>query len=117
MTRYETIVEDGTVYVESDGDRVEVGSVEDVLELVGGPSWTISYTPEEKKRHPEMDTSDEGLTVDVVDMMAAMTHGEQYVRALAAHPVDAPSDDPNAISPRLGLFAGKLLENLDGGLD
>ena len=117
MARYETIIEDGTVYVASDGDRLEIGSVDAVLELVGGPSWTIAYTPEEKERHPEMDTSDEGLTVDVVDMMAAMTHGEQFVRALATHPVDAPSDDPDAISPRLGLFAGKLLENLDSGLE
>jgi len=116
MTRYETIIEDGTVYVASDGDRVEVGGVDAVLDLVGGPSWTIAYTSEEKERHPEMDTSDEGLTVDVVDMMAAMTHGEQFVRALETHPVDAPSDDPDAISPRLGLFAGKLLENLDSGL-
>ncbi|ACV12938.1 conserved hypothetical protein [Halorhabdus utahensis DSM 12940] len=117
MTRYETIIEDGTVYVASDGDRVEVGGVDAVLDLVGGPSWTIAYTSEEKERHPEMDTSDEGLTVDVVDMMAAMTHGEQFVRALETHPVDAPSDDPDAISPRLGLFAGKLLENLDSGLE
>jgi len=116
MPRYETIIEDGTVYVASEGDRVEVGRVEAILELVGGPSWTIAYTPEEKERHPEVDTSDEGLTVDVVDMMAAMTHGEQFVRALAAQPATAPTEDPNAIPPRLGLFAGKLLENLDSGL-
>ena len=117
MPRYDTIVEDGVVYVASDDDRLEVAAVEDVLSVVGGPSWTITYTEEEKARHPEMDTSDEGLTVDVVDMMQAMTHGEQFVETLAAHPAEPPSDAPGAIAPRLGLFAGKLLENLDSGLD
>ncbi|WP_181686463.1 hypothetical protein [Halorhabdus salina] len=117
MARYETIVEDGTVYVASDADRLTVGAVEDVLAIVGGPSWTIRYTDEEKTRHPEMDTADEGLTVDVVDMIQAMTHGEQFVTTLAAQPADPPSDDSDTIAPRLGLFAGKLLENLDSGLD
>ncbi|QGN06857.1 hypothetical protein Hrd1104_05825 [Halorhabdus sp. CBA1104] len=117
MPRYETIVEDGTVYVASDADRLEIGTVQDVLAVVGGPSWTIRYTDEEKTRHPELDTADEGLTVDVVDMMQAMTHGEQFVTALAAQPADPPGGDPDAIAPRLGLFAGKLLENLDSGLD
>lgn len=116
MVRYDTVVEDGDVFVESDGDRLEIGTVEDVLDVVGGPSWTITYTDEEKARHPEMDTSDEGLTVDVVDMMVAMTHGEQFVETLAAYPAEPPSDAPNAIPPRLGLFVGKLLENLDSGL-
>lgn len=117
MARYETIVEDGMVYVASDANRLRIGTVEDVLGIVGGPSWTITYTDEEKARHPEMDTDDEGLTVDVVDMMQAMTHSDQFVNTLAAHPADPPSDDADAIAPRLGLFAGKLLENLDSGLD
>ena len=124
MARYRTIVEDGTVYVESegtdpvtDGDRLEIGPVEDVLAVIGGHSWTITYTDEEKQRHPGMDTSDEGLTVDVVDVMQAMTHGDRFVRTLATHPVDASSGDPDAIAPRMGLFVGKLLENLENGLD
>ncbi|WP_135661487.1 hypothetical protein [Halorhabdus rudnickae] len=123
MARYETIVKDGIVYVESgdagvveEGDSLEIGPVEDVLDVIGGHSWTITYTDEEKARHPEMDTADEGLTVDVVDIMQAMTHGERFVETLAAHPPHQPSDDPDAIAPRMGLFAGKLLENLENGL-
>ena len=114
MTRYETYVDDGTVYVGRDGGHVEVGAVDDVVELVGGPAWTITYTDAEKERHPAMDTSDEGLTVDVVDVIHAMTHGEKFVETLAAHPTEPPTED--AMSPRLGLFVGKLLENLENGV-
>lgn len=115
MTRYQTIVDDGTVYVGTDEGLLEIGSVDAVLDVVGGPSWTISYSEEERARHPEMDTSDAGLTVDVVDMMQAMTHSERFVQTLAAQPVEATDSDD--ISPRLGLFVGKLLENLESGVN
>ncbi len=114
MTRYNTHVEDGTVYVGTDDGLLEVGDVETVLDVVGGPSWRISYSSEEKQRHPGIDTSDEGLVVDVVDMMQAMTHSERFVETLAAQPADPQDEDE--VSPRLGLFVGKLLENLEGGV-
>lgn len=115
MTRYPTYVEDGTVYVEADDGPLEVADVEAVVAAVGGPAWTITYTDEQKERYPGMDTSDEGLTVDVVDVMHAMTHGERFVETLAAQPTDVPDDDE--LSPRAGLFVGKLLENLEHGVD
>jgi hypothetical protein len=115
MPRYETIVEDGTIYVGTADGRLRVGEVEAALDVVGGPSWTITYTEAERNRHPTLDTSDEGLTVDVVDMMRAMTHSERFVETLAAQPAD-PTDGDD-VSPRLGLFVGKLLENLESGVD
>ncbi|MFT4922535.1 MAG: hypothetical protein ACI8XM_001752 [Haloarculaceae archaeon] len=115
MARYATHVEDGTIAVETADGRLTVGDVDTALDVVGGPSWTITYSAEEKERHPELDTSDEGLTVDVVDMMQAMTHSERFVETLAAQPAE-PTDGDD-VSPRLGLFVGKLLENLESGLD
>ena len=114
MARYDTFVEDGTVYVGSADGPVAVAPLEDVLDAVGGPAWTITYTDAEKERYPDMDTSDEGLVVDVVDMLYAMTHGEQFVQTLAAHPTAVQTED--AISPRAGLLVGKLLENLENGV-
>jgi hypothetical protein len=114
-TRYETFVEDGTVYVGSPDGPLEVGSVDAAVDAVGGPSWTIRYSDAEKARHPEMDTADEGLTVDVVDMMHTMTFSERFVETMAAHPTETLENDD--LSPRLGLFVGKLLENLENGVD
>lgn len=114
MARYDTFVEDGTVYVGSADGAIEVATVGQIVEAVGGPAWTIAYTDAEKERYPTMDTSDEGMVVDVVDMLNAMTHGEQFVATLEAQPTDVQDED--TISPRAGLFVGKLLENLENGV-
>jgi hypothetical protein len=117
MTRYPTFVEDGIVYVGFEDDPVKIGPVDEIVDLVGGPAWTIEYSRAEKERHPGIDTSDEGLTVDVVDMLQTMTHGERFVGTLEAHPATVQTDEEGAIPPRMGLFVGKLLENLETGLD
>lgn len=113
MTRYETYVDDGTIYVYTGDGPLKIGPVEDAVDVVGGPAWTITYPAEIRERHPTLDTSDEGLTVDVVDIIHAMTHSERFVSTLAAQPAETADGD---ISPRLGLFVGKLLENLESGV-
>ena len=136
--RFETYVEEGTIYVGSPDGPLPVGDLEKTLRLVGGPSWTISYSEAVLDRHPGLDTGDAGLTVDVVDTIHAMTHSRRFVETLAAQPTDplgaAGSDSQELppptvggsaergdqaveMSPRLGLFVGKLLETLESGLD
>ncbi|MFC6973440.1 hypothetical protein ACFQL1_19890 [Halomicroarcula sp. GCM10025709] len=115
MTRYETVVENGSVSVGTPDGRIEIAPLDDIVAAVGGPAWTIEYTEAYREQFPGVDTSDEGLTVDVVDMLQAMTHSEQFVRTLAAQPTAVPPDD--VLSPRAGLFVGKLLENLEHGVD
>ncbi|MFW6436741.1 MAG: hypothetical protein ACOCYZ_03820 [Halococcoides sp.] len=117
MTRHPTTVEDGTIYVGEGEDRLPVGDLDRVIEAVGGFSWTIRYTDAERERHPGMATDDAGLTVDVVDVMLAMTHSDRFRETLAAHPVELPESAPtSSIAPRTGLFVGKLLENLENGM-
>jgi len=115
MPRYATAVEDGTIYVGTGDERLEVAPLDTVVDAVGGPAWTITYTDAEKERHPEMDTADEGLTVDVADMLQTMTHSDRFVETLAAYPVE--TSDDRELSPRAGMFVGKLLENLENGVD
>ena len=114
MVRYGTYVENGTIYVGTSEGPLAVGDLDIALDVVGGPSWTITYSEVAKERHPGMDTSDEGLTVDVVDIIHAMTHSERFVETLAAQPAEPTTEDE--VSPRLGLFVGKLLENLESGV-
>ncbi len=116
MTRYPLSVDDGTVYVEADVGRIEVGPVDTILDIVGGSAWTIRYDDWEKRNYPELDTSDEGLTVDVVDTIESMTLGEGFVRTLRSQPVQVLTEEPDVVSPRLGLFVGRLIENLEYGV-
>lgn len=109
------MVRDGDVFVETDRGSTWVGEIETILELVGGPAWTITYTDWQKQHYPSLDTSDEGLTVDVVDMVNDMLIGDEFLQLLVSLPGDR--DDPSSVPPRTGLFVGKLLENLENGLD
>jgi len=115
MTRYGTVVEDGTVYVEADIGTIEVGSVDEIVEILGGPAWTIEYDDEDLERYPQLDTSDAGLTVDVVDSIHAMTFGPAFIETLKAQPLTVDAGD-GTMSPRLGLFVGRLIENLEYGV-
>jgi len=114
MSRYETVIEDDIIYVGSPDGLVEVGKLDQALDAVGGHSWEITYSADLKGRHPELDTSDEGLIVDVVDIMHTMTHSRRFVETLVAQPAEPTNGDE--VSPRLGLFVGKLLENLETGV-
>lgn len=114
-TRFETVVEEGTVYVGSPEGRVEVGSVSAILDLVGGPAWEITYTERQKRRYPDLDTADEGLVVDVTDVMRALTHDRAFVETLAAQPTVP--EARTEVSPRVGLFVGRLMSDLQYGIE
>lgn len=114
MARYETVVTDETVYIEKGPERIEIGDLDLILDIVGGHAWTISYSDQEKADYPDLDTSDEGLTIDVVDAINAMTFGESFVETMEAQPATPASAD--AVSPRVGLFVGRLIENLAYGV-
>lgn len=109
--RYPTAVRDGVVFVEGPDGPVEVGAEDRVVAAVGGPAWRIEYSDWQRERY-DLDDSDEGLVVDVRDMVRALEHDRSFVDALAACPREAADET----SPRLELFVGKLLENLQSGL-
>ena len=112
--RFGTRVENGQVYVDTPDGELRVGELAQAVELAGGPAWTIEYSEWFRRRHPEVPTSDEGLVVDVADMTAAMTHDRRFVETLAAQ---SPEPREDGVSPRMGLFVGKLLDNLQFGVD
>jgi len=115
MVRYETAIVNERVFVTDGEDRVPVGDLGRIVDAVGGPAWTITYSEYEKTRYTDLDTADEGLTVDVVDTINAMTFDEAFVETLRAQPPH-PVSDEEEMSPRLGLFVGRLFENLEYGV-
>jgi hypothetical protein len=112
--RYGTRIEGDQVYVQTEDGPLVVGSVATAIDAVGGPAWTIDYSDWERQRYPDLDTGDEGVVVDVRDMLAAMEHDVDFVESLRALP--ASPRDGDDLSPRMGLFVGKLLENLQSGV-
>ena len=45
-----------------------------------------------------------------------MTLGEEFVQTLRSQPVHVLTEQPDVVSPRLGLFVGRLVENLEYGV-
>lgn len=113
--RFATVVEEGRIRVQTRDGLLSVADLDAVIEAVGGPAWTIEYSDWHRERYPDLDTSDEGLTVDVRDMVETMEHDERFVTTLGSMP--STSGPEEELSPRAGLFVGKLLENLQSGVD
>ena len=113
--RVGTLLEDGAVYADLGDDRLYVGALEEIVRLVGGPAWTITYSERQKRRHPDLDTSDEGLTVDVVDVVNGMRLDAEFVDALETLPAEPVGEED--VPPRTGLFVGRLVGSLETGLD
>ncbi|RQH02694.1 hypothetical protein [Natrarchaeobius oligotrophus] len=93
MKRYETKIDGETLYVEGTDDWLEVGSLNDVYELVGGETYTIEYD-QAGQLASWVETDDEGaFTFDVRETLAEFTFEEEFVTNLARVPVDDEDDD------------------------
>lgn len=111
MERYETRIDDGTLYVEVGDDDLEIGRLEDVYELVGGESYTIEYD-EKAQATSWIDTDDDGtFTFDVRETLADMDYNETIVEKLASKPVDATNADGYPV--RTATFAQLMMEIWD----
>jgi|TARA_B110000116_G_C16693580_1_gene516374 hypothetical protein len=115
MERYRAIVDRDIVYIEVDVGRVKVGPLSTMIDIIGSPSWTIRYDEFDRARM-DIDTSDEGLTIDVRDTIEAMTFSGKFLKTLKSQPEIIQGWGNEAVSPRLGLFMGRLLENLEYGV-
>jgi len=116
--RYETLVEDKTIYVEADVGRVEVGPLSDVLDFFG-EEYVVEYGDWEKERY-DVSFSDEGTRMPVQETIEAMSHDKTCIEWLASKPlaVEDAYDDPEDATfstGRMALFCGFLRDSLEHG--
>ncbi len=117
MERYETRIDDGILYVEgTDGGWLEIGTVSDIVELVGGETYELQY---QDYGHTAdwVDTDERGvLSFDVRETIADMDHREDFVQALEG----AGMEENDAGYPvRTALFADLMTRIWDskGNID
>jgi len=111
--RYETRIEDGTVYVDADIGRVEVGPYRDLIDRFG-EEHEIEYRDWEKQRY-DVSFADEGMTIQLRETVEAMTHSADVVEWLREKPTKAQPDGFFDGGRRMALFAGFVSEALDNG--
>ncbi|WP_207589875.1 hypothetical protein [Halomontanus rarus] len=84
MDRYETRINDGTVYLETDDDELEIGDLETIIEVIGGETYTVSYD-ERQRTQSWLETDDDGaMTVDVRETIEELPHQREVVAKLQA---------------------------------
>jgi hypothetical protein len=110
MKRYEPEVRDGTLVLVADDDELEVGGLDRIVDAVGGGTYTITYT-DEQRAQPWLDTDDEGrLEIDVRDTVTSMTHRAEFVDRLRAFDM---STDRYGLPERTVEFANEFVDILE----
>ena len=111
MTRYEPVVEDGTLFLvaEADGDRVEIGAVDEVVAAMGGDTHPIEYDQKQRKQ-PWLDTDDGVLEIDVRETVTTIPHTPETVAELRDYDM---STARYGLPRRTVEFANELVDILE----
>lgn len=84
MERYDTIVEDGVLSIEWEDGPLAIGELDDIVDLVGGETYTIEYDADGVETALWIDLDeDKSLTLDVRDTLADMDYPATFVSKLA----------------------------------
>jgi len=116
MERYATTIEDGTVFVETVEEDVEIGNLADIFDIVGGEEYTIEYDETEAAYYDWLDTGPGGtLSFDVRETIEEMTYPPEFVEELRERSLEVRDGYPE----RTAYFAELLVDIWDskGNLD
>lgn len=111
--RYETVVDDGTVFVDADIGRVEVGPFQDLIDFFG-ENPEVSYSDLTKQRY-DISTADEGMVMDLQHTVESMTHSEDVVEWLREKSTESSPDGIFDGGNRMALFSGFVSYAIDNG--
>lgn len=111
MTRYEPECVDGELRLAADdvNDRLEVGTLDDVVDAVGGEVHTIEYDRKQRTQ-PWLDVSDGVLEIDVREAATTLRHTETFVAQLREYSMDT---DRYGLPARTVEFANGLVDILE----
>ncbi|RJT07175.1 hypothetical protein [Halococcus sp. IIIV-5B] len=110
-TRYESRIKDGVFYVQSDNSWLEVGSVDNIVELLGGETYTLEYTNMEASAAWLKTTKDNTIEVNIRDVLKSMSYQGDFVTNLKNCPLN--EDSTTEHPKRTELYASLMIEILD----
>ncbi|WP_233510436.1 hypothetical protein [Haloferax sp. Atlit-4N] len=102
---------DDTLFLisEDDGDRLEVGTVDDIVDAVGGETYVIEYD-DKQRTQPWLQTDDNVLEIDVREAMMTLPHTGETVAELIDYDM---STDRYGLPTRTYNFANQLVDILE----
>jgi hypothetical protein len=109
MKRYEPEIVDGVLFLVAGDDRVEVGTVDDIVAAVGGDTYTIEYD-EAQRTQPWLETDDGTLDIDVRETVLTLPHTAEMVSELRECDMETAR---YGIPTRTVEFANRLVDILE----
>ncbi|CDK38578.1 hypothetical protein DM2_1818 [Halorubrum sp. DM2] len=111
MTRYVPDCDDGrlTLVSEAGDDRVDIGTIDDVITAIGDSTHSIEYD-QKQRTQPWLDTDDGTLAIDVREAVTTLPHTDETVDELREYDM---STERYGLPLRTVKFANELLDILD----
>lgn len=109
MKRYEPEVVDGTLLLVAGDDRVEVGDLDDVVDAMGGDTYSIEYD-EKQRTQPWLQTDDGRLDIDVQEAVTKLPFTPEQVAELREYDMGT---DRYGLPTRTYEYANMLVDVLD----
>lgn len=110
MDRYDTRIEDGTLYLDGGGGSLEVGPMADVVDILG-ETYTLEYDEEAQAAAWLRTEADGTITFDVRETIAEIDFNDAFVSRLTGEPLDVETEDGYPI--RTAAFADLLRDIWD----
>ncbi|MFB6128961.1 MAG: hypothetical protein ABEJ47_04280, partial [Halorhabdus sp.] len=109
MERHDTKLEDETLFVEFEGEWVEIGPLDALLDLFGGETYEIEYDDTQSKV-PWLEDSleDNTLSFDVVETVTDMDFDDEFTEEVVEQPLDSTGNQGHPL--RTETFVAKMIE-------
>lgn len=109
MARYTPECEDDTLFLSSDNDRLEIGTIDDIVDAVGGETYTIEYD-EKQRKQSWLDIEDGVLEIDVRETVTSLAHTEETVSKLREYDMET---DRYGLPTRTVEFTNEFVDILE----
>lgn len=80
--RHGARIDDGTLYIERRTDPLEIGSMEAVIDLMGGETYTLEYTARQGAVSWLATDDQDTITLDVREELSGWGYTDEFVRAV-----------------------------------
>ncbi|GAB6878197.1 hypothetical protein JCM17823_04710 [Halorubrum gandharaense] len=106
MERYEPVIRNGVLHLETETESVTIGELESVVSAVGTETYTVEY--DDRQQTVAWLNTDEGgrLSFDVAETVTDMTYDEEFLDNLRSVDADAVDEDGRPL--RASVFADML---------
>lgn len=117
-SRYGARTDEGTFYLVGEGERIEVGPMDAIVDRIGGETYTLEYTPRQSAVSWLATDADDTITLDVRQELEQWEYTESFVEDVKRSPPDEEASE--GARARTRVFADLVTDiwdskgNLDG---